>query len=129
VNSYKGVLNNLDDILAKYKGLTIYGRVNIGKKLWQRFKFELKIEKLGIAREKLIIYTSTISIIIDAMQIQAVDCVKCKIDKSFNKMSGQFERIRKEIYIMASQARTVKKNSLTLSLLSLSTYSGDKKEV
>jgi hypothetical protein len=34
VNGCKGVLNNLDDILAKYKGLAIYGRASMGKKLW-----------------------------------------------------------------------------------------------
>jgi hypothetical protein len=129
VNGCMDVLDKLDDILAKYKGLAIYGRASMGKKLWQRFKFGSKTEELGVARGKLITYTSTMSIIIDAMQIQAVDCVEGKIDEGFNKMSGQFERIRKEIYTMASQARTVEKNSPTLSLLSLSTYSGDEKEV
>jgi hypothetical protein len=44
-------------------------------------------------------------------------------------MVGQFEKMRKEIYKLASQARAAERNGSTLSLLSLSTYNVDDEEV
>jgi hypothetical protein len=44
-------------------------------------------------------------------------------------VKGEFERMRREIKNMATRARALDKNGSSLSLLSLSTYAGDEKEV
>jgi hypothetical protein len=124
----KNVLDDLDYVLAKYTTLNGEGQSSVGKKIWQRFRFGSKIQELGVVRGKLITYKSTMSILLDTMQSQALDRVEDKIDDGFGEVKGEFERMRKEIYSMASQARTSDKNGSSLSLLSLSTYSGDEKE-
>ncbi|PMD18052.1 hypothetical protein NA56DRAFT_577694, partial [Hyaloscypha hepaticicola] len=45
------------------------------------------------------------------------------------EVKGEFERMRHEIKNMATRARALDKNGSSLSLLSLSTYAGDEKEV
>jgi hypothetical protein len=125
----KNVLTTLDIILAKYEGLKLEGEAGARKKLWQKLRFGSKTEELGVIRGKLIAYTSTISVLLDIVQIKAADRVESKIDKGFMEIVGRFEKMRKEIYNMASQARAVARNGSTLSLLSLSTYKGDDKEV
>jgi predicted small secreted protein len=125
----KNVLTTLDIILAKYEGLKVEGEAGARKKLWQKLRFGSKTEELGVIRGKLIAYTSTISVLLDIVQIKAADRVESKIDKGFMEIVGRFEKMRKEIYNMASQARAVARNGSTLSLLSLSTYKGDDKEV
>jgi hypothetical protein len=128
----KHVLDDLDHMLAKYPTLNDEGQPSIGKKIWQRFRFGSKIQELGVVRGKLITYTSTMSILSDTMQNQALDRIETKIDDGFGEvkgeLKGEFERMRREIYSMATQARAAETNGSTLSLLSLSTYSGDEKE-
>ncbi|KAE9381863.1 hypothetical protein N431DRAFT_551882 [Stipitochalara longipes BDJ] len=125
----KHVLDELDDMLAKYATLDGEGQPSVGKKMWQRFRFGSNIQELGVVRGKLITYTSTISILIDTMQSEALDRVETKIDDGFGEVRGEFERMRKEILKMATQARASNKNGSSLSLLSLSTYAGDEKEI
>jgi hypothetical protein len=126
----KNVLATLDTILAKYEGLKVLeGEAGAGKKLWQKLRFGSKTEELGILRYKLIAYTSTIAVLLDTIQIKAADRVESKIDDGFTEVVGRFEKMRKEIYKMASQARATARNGSTISLLSLSTAKGDDKEV
>lgn len=125
----KHVLDDLDDMLAKYATLNGDGRPNVGKKVWQRFKFGSKVEELGVIRGKLITYTSTLSILLDTIHSRALDRVETKIEDGFGEVRGEFEKMRREIYSMAVQARAMDKNGSSLSLLSLSTYAGDEKEV
>lgn len=126
----KNVLATLDTILAKYEGLKVLeGEAGAGKKLWQKLRFGSKTEELGIIRCRLIAYTSTIAVLLDTVQIKAADRVESKIDDGFTEIVGRFEKMRKEIYKMASQARAAAHNGSTISLLSLSTHKGDDKEV
>jgi hypothetical protein len=125
----KNVLDNIDYILAKYEGLRTDISAGAGKKLWQRFRFGSRTEELGVVRGKLITYTSTISIIIDTMQIRVTDRVESKIDGGFAEMSLQFEKMRKEIFDIAFNARAEERMSACMSSLSLSTYAGDEKVV
>jgi hypothetical protein len=85
--------------------------------------------ELGIVRGKLITYTSTLSVLIDTTQAQDLDRVEAKLDDGFGEVKGEFERVRKEIYNMAAQARAAERNGSSLSSLSLSTCAGDEKEV
>lgn len=73
--------------------------------------------ELGVVRGKLITYTSTISIIIDAMQIRSTDRVESKIDGGFAEMSSQFEKMRKEIFDIAFHARAEERMSACMSTL------------
>ncbi|KAN0122113.1 hypothetical protein V8E51_000439 [Hyaloscypha variabilis] len=116
-------------MLAKYTTLGRDGSSRLGKRVWQHLWFGSKTQELGVVRGKLITYTSTMSILIDMMQSQALDRVETKIDDGFGEVRGEFERMRKEILSMATQARASDKNGSSLSLLSLSTYPGDEKEV
>ncbi|KAN0108718.1 hypothetical protein V8E51_008460 [Hyaloscypha variabilis] len=126
----KNVLATLDTILAKYEGLKVLEReVGAGKRLWQKLRFGSKTEELGIIRCRLIAYTSTIAVLLDTVQIKAADRVESKIDGGFAEIVGRFEKMRKEIYKMASEARAAARNGSTISLLSLSTHKGDDKEV
>jgi hypothetical protein len=116
-------------MLVKYETLNGEGQPSVSKKLWQRLRFGSRSEELGIVRGKLITYTSTMSVLIDTIQTQAIGRVETKIDVGFGEVKGEFERMRKEIYSMAAQARAEERNGSSLSLLSLSTYAGDEKEV
>jgi len=128
-NGCKNVLDDLNGLLAKFTALSGEGHPSVPKKIWQRFKFGSNIQELGVVRGKLIIHTSTMSILFDTMQSQALDRVENKIDDGFGEVKGEFERMRREIKNMATQARALDKNGSSLSLLSLSTYAGDEKEV
>ncbi|KAG4426525.1 hypothetical protein IFR04_000407 [Cadophora malorum] len=125
----KNVLDSLDSVLEKYEGLKPDGETSGGKRFWQRFRFGSKAEELGVIRGKLVTHASTMSILIDTMQIMASDRVEGQIDDGFTKMAGAFERIRKEIVNIASQKREEESKGATVSSLSLSTYAGDEKEV
>ena len=128
-NGCKNVLDDLDGLLAKYTALSGEGHPSVRKKIWQRFKFGSNIQELGVVRGKLITHTSTMSILFDTMQSQALDRVENKIDDGFGEVKGEFEEMRREIKNMATRARAWDKNGSSLSLLSLSTYAGDEKEV
>lgn len=125
----KNVLDDPGGLLAKYTALSGKGHPSVGKKIWQRFRFGSNIQELGVVRGKLITHTSTMSILFDTMQSQSLDRVENKIDDGFGEVKGEFERMRHEIKNMATRARALDKNGSSLSLLSLSTYAGDEKEV
>jgi hypothetical protein len=128
-NGCKDILDTLDGVLGKYNGLQSGGEAGIGPKTWQRLRFGSKIEELDSIRNKIITYTSTISVLLDTMQLKASDRIETKLKDGFTEMTGQFEKMRREIYRMAAHARTSDQNSSTLSLFSLSTYTDDGKEV
>lgn len=125
----KNVLDDLDGLLANYTALSGEGHPSVGKKIWQRFRFGSNIQELGVVRGKLITHTSTMSILFDTMHSQSLHRVENKIDDGFGEVKGEFERMRHEIKNMATRARALDKNGSSLSLLSLSTYAGDEKEV
>jgi hypothetical protein len=125
----KNVLDDLEGMLAKYAALSGEGHPSVGKKIWQRLRFGSNVQELGVVRGKLITHTSTMSILFDTMQSQSLDRVENKIDDGFREVKGEFERMRHEIKNMATRARALDNNGSSLSLLSLSTYAGDEKEV
>jgi hypothetical protein len=116
-------------LLTKYEGLTATGdAVSVPKKLWHRFPFSSKIMQLGAVRGKLIAYTSTISVLLD-VQLRATSKVKDKLDNVSSQITEGFESLKKAILRMAVKARAKQRGGSTMSLLSLSTYAGDDKEV
>jgi hypothetical protein len=122
--------------LTKCDALGGDGQPSVGKKIWQRVRFGSKIEELAAIRGKLIVYTSTISVLIDAMQLRAADRLEAtttrvedKVEAGFTDMKGEFEHIRKEIYTIAVQKRAEERKGTAMSSLSLSTYAGDEKAV
>jgi len=124
------ILNDLQILLAKYEGLSTTGEaVGAPRKLWHRFRFSTKIEQLGVVRGKLILYTSTISVQLDAVQLRATGRVEEKLDNVSSQMKEGFESLRKEILDIAVKTRTEQRSVSTMSLLSLSTYAGDDKEI
>lgn len=125
----KNVLDSLDYILAKYEGLKVNSQAGVGKMIWQRFRFGSKVEELVVIRSKLVTYTSALSILIDTLHFQAIDRVETKIDGGFAELNGKFEKMRKEIFTIATQARSEERKRSTMSTLSLSTYAGDEKIV
>ena len=125
----KNVLDSLDYILAKYEGLKVNSQAGARKKIWQRFRFGSKVEELVVIRSKLVTYTSTLLILIDTLHVQAIDRVEIKIDGRFVELNEQFEKMRKEIFTIATLARSEERKRSTMSTLSLSTYAGDEKIV
>ena len=87
-NGCKDVLEKLDFILAKYERLGTDREAGAGKKMWQRLRFGSKIEELGFIRGKLITYTSTISVLLDTIQLRTADRIETKLDGGFMEMSG-----------------------------------------
>jgi hypothetical protein len=125
----RNVLDGLGSMLAKFEGLEEDGVMGKGKRLWQRLRFGSKMEDLGVVRAKLITFTSTISVLLDTMQIKASDRIEGKIDDGFSNVKGTFEQLRKEIRTIAVRERKLQRSGSTVSLLSLSTYAGDDAEV
>lgn len=128
-NGCKDVLDNIETMLTRYGGLEKNSEARSERKLWQRLRFGSKIEELGVVRAKIITYTSTVSVLLDTIQLRAADRIETKVDGGFQEMNCQFERIRQAIYSIASHARASDHGSSTLSLLSLSTHEGDNKDV
>lgn len=129
VDGCKNILDKLDHIIARYSGLKTGSEASPSKKLWQRLRFGSKMEELGAIREKIITYTSTISILLDTMQLHATGRVEFKMEGGFADMTSQFEQMRREIFEMASHARAEESKGANMSSLSLSTYAGDDKVV
>jgi hypothetical protein len=124
------ILEDIQFLLAKYEGLSATGEAaSVPKKLWRRFRFSSKIERLGVVRGKLIAYTSTISVLLDGVQLRATGRVEDKLDNVSSQMTEGFESLKKAILGMAVKARAEQRGGSTMSLLSLSTYAGDDKEV
>jgi len=141
------VLSELGFVLSKYEGLSKDSEAGLANKLWQRLRFGSQTEELGVIRGKLISYTSTIAVLLDTMHLRSSNRIEDKIDGVDNgirrlgrkiddrftdvvgNVDGRFARMRREIRIIASQVKSEQRNGSSLSLLSLSTYTGDNKEV
>jgi hypothetical protein len=130
IDDCKHILEDLHILLAKYDGLSTTGdAVSAPKKLWHQLRFSTKIEQLGDVREKLIQYTSTISVLLDTVQLRATGRVEDKLDNVSSQMAEGFESLKRAILGMAVKARAEQRGGSTMSVLSLSTYAGDDKEV
>ncbi|KAL2065181.1 hypothetical protein VTL71DRAFT_4322 [Oculimacula yallundae] len=123
------VLDSLNSMLGKYEGLNVDGQTNVGKKLWQSFRFGSKAEELGVIREQIIMYTSTISMLMNTMQIQTAGRLESKIDTGFADINVHLAEVRRAMFTIASEHRADKKASAAESMLSLSTAAGDEKVV
>lgn len=125
-----GVLLDIDNLLRGYAGLNPErGVPSKSRRAWHRFRFGFKIENLAGIRSKLIICTSTISVLLDTMQLKATGRVECKIDDGIAKVMGSFDHMRKAIDDIAARARATEDTDSMLSLSSLSTHTEDDKEV
>jgi hypothetical protein len=130
IDGCQHILEDLQILLAKYEGLSTDGEaVSAPKKLWHRFRFSTKIEQLGVVRVNLIGYTSTISVLLDGVQLRATGRVEEKLDNVSSQITDGFESLKKAILGMAVKARAEQRGGSTMSLLSLSTYAEDDKEV
>ncbi|MCJ1246844.1 hypothetical protein MMC30_004053 [Trapelia coarctata] len=130
----KHVLRDIDDILSSHEGLNPNGGASsAGKTLWHRYRFGSKMEDLATIRSKTIVYTSTISVLLDTMQLKATGRIESKIDDGFAKVTGliedNFGAMRKSIFQIATQARAAQRSGSVLSSTSLSTFTGNDKEV
>jgi hypothetical protein len=130
IDGCQHILDDLQILLARYEGLsTTSETASAPKKLWHRFRFGSKIEQLGAVRWKIIAYTSTISVLLDAVQLRATSRVEEKLDNVSSQMTGGFEGLKRAVLGMAIKSRAEQRGGSSLSLLSLSTYAGDDKEV
>lgn len=103
------ILEDIQILLAKYEGLSATGEAtSVPKKLWHRFRFSTKIEQLGAVRGKLISYTSTISVLLDAVKLRATGRVEEKLDNVSSQMTKGFEGLKKAILGMAVKARAAR---------------------
>ncbi|PMD47017.1 hypothetical protein L207DRAFT_506085 [Hyaloscypha variabilis F] len=126
----KYILEDLQTLLAKYEGLLADGEAVSGtRKLWHKIRFGSKIQWLGDFRAKIITYTSTISVLLDAMQLNATGRLEDKVDAGFANMMDNFISMKKAILDEVIKARSQQRGRSTVSLLSLSTYNEDDKEV
>lgn len=136
----KGVLEGIDALLTKYRGLAP-GNEEVGKatKLWQRWRFGTEIEDLGKLRWKIITYTSTLAVLLDSIHMKATERVgdiagrvenqmQSGLAMMQNKLEG-FEEMRKAVLFIATRARASERFQAMESVLSLSTYADDDKEV
>jgi hypothetical protein len=130
VNGCKQILEDLQILLAKYEGSSGNGKaVNPTRKLWDTIRFGSKIQALGEVRSKVIFYTTTISVLLDAMQPRATGRLEDKLDAINTAMIDAFQSIKLFMVEEALKARSLSRHQSTASLLSLSTYSKDDKEV
>lgn len=130
----KRLLRDIDDVLSSHEGLNPEsGASSAGKTLWHGYRFGSKMEDLVTIRSKTIVYTSTISVVLDTMQLKATGRIESKIDDGFAKVTDvlkdNFGAMRKSIFQIATQARAAQRSGPVLSSTSLSTFAGNDKEV
>lgn len=130
----KRLLRDIDDVLSSHEGLNPEsGASSAGKTLWHGYRFGSKMEDLVTIRSKTIVYTSTISVVLDTMQLKATGRIESKIDDGFAKVTDvlkdNFGAMRKSIFQIATQARAAQRSGPVLSSTSLSTFAGNAKEV
>lgn len=124
------VLLDIDNMLDAYEGLNPErGAASSTKKAWHRFKFGFKTSDLASIRTQLITHTSTISVLLDTMQLKATGRVESKIDDGFANLMGSFDHMRRVIYQIAARDRATERRGSISSLSSLSTCTGDEKEI
>ncbi|RDW72197.1 hypothetical protein BP5796_08231 [Coleophoma crateriformis] len=144
----KHILEDLQTLLARYKGLSGDGeeKVNAGRKLWHRIRFGSKIQALAEVRRKIITYTSTITVLLDAMQLKAtgrledssgrleettvrIEGTTTRVEGKINEIANTFLAMRNAIVNDELRARAQPRGSSNISLMSLSTYNDDDKVV
>ncbi|RDW65999.1 hypothetical protein BP6252_09634 [Coleophoma cylindrospora] len=148
IEGCKHILEDLQTLLAKYKGLSGDGEenVNAGRKLWHRIRFGSKAQALEEVRVRIITYTSTIAVSLDAMQLKAtgrledssgrleeitvrIDGTTIRVEDKINEMANNFLAMKNAIVNDELRARAQPRGWSGLSLMSLSTYSDDDKDV
>jgi hypothetical protein len=130
VNGCKHILEDLQTLLAKYEGLSSGNKaVNPTRKLWHKIRFSSKIQALGEVRGKIVFYTTTISVLLDGMQLRATGRLEDKLDATSTAMMDAFQSMKLAMVEEALKAKAVSRRQSTSSLLSLSTYNEDDKEV
>jgi hypothetical protein len=125
------ILEDLQTLLSRYEGLSADGEAMSGRtrKLWHKIRFGSKIQGLRDTRAKIITYTSTISVLLDAMQLKATGRLEDKVDAGFANMEDNFINMKKAIVDEVLKARSRTRGESTVSLLSLSTHNEDDKKV
>lgn len=129
INGCENILEDLQTLLAKYEGLSGNKPVNPTSKLWHKIRFGSKIQALGEVRGKITFYTTTIAVLLDTMQLRATGRLEDKLDATSTAMIDGFQSIKLAMVEEALKAKSGSRCQSTASLLSMSTYNGDDKEV
>jgi hypothetical protein len=129
INGCEHILEDLQTLLAKYEGLSGNKPVNPTSKLWHKIRFGSKIQALGEGRGKITFYTTTIAVLLDTMQLRATGRLEDKLDATSTAMIDGFQSIKLAMVEEALKAKSGSRCQSTASLLSMSTYNEDDKEV
>jgi hypothetical protein len=129
INGCEHILEDLQTLLAKYEGLSGNKPVNPTSKLWHKIRFGSKIQALGEVRGKITFYTTTIAVLLDTMQLRATGRLEDKLDATSTAMIDGFQSIKLAMVEEALKAKSGSRCQSTASLLSMSTYNEDDKEV
>jgi hypothetical protein len=78
---------------------------------------------------KVVLYTTTISVLLDAVQLRATGRLEDKLDATSTALMDGFQSMKLAMVEEVSKAKAVSRHQSTTSLLFLSTYSEDDKEV
>lgn len=141
IEGCKDILRGIEALLVKYRGLApeATAETSKSKKLWHRMRFGAELDELGKFRWKIITYTSTLAVLLDSVHMKATD----RVEKIVGRVEGRvesgfaevldrlegFEDMRKAVLYIATQARSSQQSNAMESVLSLSTYADDDKEV
>ena len=141
IEGCKDILTGIEALLVKYRGLApeATAETSKSKKLWHRMRFGAELDELGKFRWKIITYTSTLAVLLDSVHMKATDRVEKiagrvegRVESGFaevlDRLEG-FEDMRKAVLYIATQARSSQQSNAMESVLSLSTYADDDKEV
>jgi len=140
IEGCKGILEGIDALLVKYHGLAPdTTETSKSKKLWHRMRFGAELDELGKFRWKIITYTSTLAVLLDSVHLKATDRVEKiagrvegRVESGFaevlDRLEG-FEDMRRAVLYIATRARSSQRYNAMESVLSLSTYADDDKEV
>ena len=141
IEGCKDILTGIEALLVKYRGLApeATAETSKSKKLWHRMRFGAELDELGKFRWKIITYTSTLAVLLDSVHMKATDRVEKiagrvegRVESGFaevlDRLEG-FEDMRKAVLYIATQARSSQQSNAMDSVLSLSTYADDDKEV
>lgn len=130
VNGCRHILEDLQTLLAKYEGMSGNGKAaNLTRKLWHKIRFGSKIQALGEVRGKIILYTTTISVLLDAMQLPATGRLEDKLDVTNTTMVDGFQSIKLVMVEEVLKAKSLTQRQSTASPLSMLTYNEDDKEI
>ena len=108
----RGVLDNLDRLLAKYSSLQDGVEGSRPRRFWHRIRFGAELEELGKYRAKIVTYTSMLAVFLDSLQLAAVEKVDNRVEVGFNRVLDRmdgFEDMRKAILDIATHARVAQR--------------------